>query len=466
MRSLFFTIFRWLWFTVILVGVIFIGSIGYSVEKASHDERARVTLASTLLAEEANKAAAVFEGMGAAGLRQYLENLEQRNPVQAFFFSEGRLEIPDRTPPPGTGRIADIMKMASLTDRNNGLQLDGALAGQRATSPGGKHYSLILLLEPRDTGLNKSGPGLRKSFVLLELPIIALLAGGVFSFLITRHITSPLLRLRAAAASIAQGHLDTRVSPALGKRRDEIAQLAQDFDRMAERIESLLTGHKRLLGDVSHELRSPLSRLIVALGLVKQGPKEDVDEHLDRIALEAHRLDTLIGQLLTLSRIDSGAHTATATSFDLTNLIHEIAGDADFEARSRSRRVVVTTADQCNLNGTEEVLRSAIENIVRNAIRFTPDGTAVEVSLQVADRKAELLVRDHGPGVPEEMLSEIFLPFRRVPIATEPASDGAGLGLAIAQRAIAMHNGTIRATNAPDGGLIIEVELPLGSVSV
>jgi signal transduction histidine kinase len=235
---------------------------------------------------------------------------------------------------------------------------------------------------------------------------------------------------------------------------------------MAERIESLLAGHKRLLGDVSHELRSPLARLIVALGLAKQGPKEGVGEHLDRIALEAHRLDNLIGQLLTLSRIDSGAHTAAETSFDLTNLVHEIVSDADFEARARSRSVVVTTADQCNMSGSEELLRSAMGNIVRNAIRFTNEGTSVEISLRDVAGKATLTVRDHGPGVPEEMLSEIFLPFRRVPAATESASDGAGLGLAIAQRAIAMHAGTIRATNASDGGLIVEVELPLGSAAV
>jgi signal transduction histidine kinase len=161
-----------------------------------------------------------------------------------------------------------------------------------------------------------------------------------------------------------------------------------DFDLMAERIESLVTGHKRLLGDVSHELRSPLSRLVVALGLVKQGSREEIPEHLERIAVEARRLDKLIGQLLTLSRIDSGVHTREGSSFDLTNLVHEVVSDADFEARSRVRRVVVTSADECIVTGSEELLRSAVENVVRNAVRFTREDTSVRS--RFTGRKAKL----------------------------------------------------------------------------
>jgi signal transduction histidine kinase len=258
---------------------------------------------------------------------------------------------------------------------------------------------------------------------------------------------------------MAQGNLDTRVGPSLGSRRDEIALLGRDFDHMAERIESLVDGHKRLLGDVSHELRSPLARLIVALGLAKQAPKEAAGEHLNRIAVEARRLDNLIGQLLTLSRIDSGSSTDAATTLDLVNLVHEVANDADFEARAQGRNVVVAAADPCNVTGSVELLRSAIENIVRNAVRFTRKATAVEITLRRTGSKILLRVRDHGPGVPDAMLSEIFLPFRRV-TAPETPSDGAGLGLAIAQRAIGLHRGTVHATNAPDGGLIVEIELP------
>ncbi len=165
--------------------------------------------------------------------------------------------------------------------------------------------------------------------------------GGIFCYLISRYLTKPLAKLGDAAANIAEGRLDTRVDPSLRNRRDEIADLAHNFDRMAERIEALITGQRRLLGDVSHELRSPLSRLIVALGLVKQGPAEEAAENLERIGLEARRLDTLIGQLLALTRIDSGVDRGSPEPFDLTNVVQEVANDGDFEARARNRGVVI-----------------------------------------------------------------------------------------------------------------------------
>jgi signal transduction histidine kinase len=284
------------------------------------------------------------------------------------------------------------------------------------------------------------------------------LTGAVFCYLISRYLTRPLAKLGSAAASISEGRLSTRVDPSVKKRRDEIADLARDFDSMAERIEALVTRQRALLGDVSHELRSPLSRLMVALSLLKQNPNEAAAENLERIGLEAKRLDTLIGQLLALTRIDSGVDRGTPARVDLANLMQEIANDGDFEARASNRSVTVTRADICTLDGFEEPLRSALENVVRNAIRYTGDGTAVEISLEADGRRARFLVRDHGPGVPEGMLSDIFIPFRRV---ADGDSGGAGLGLAITERAVSLHRGTIRAMNAYAGGLIVEINLPL-----
>jgi signal transduction histidine kinase len=284
---------------------------------------------------------------------------------------------------------------------------------------------------------------------------VFLFAGGIFCYVISSYLTKPLHLLGRAAASIAEGHLETRVDPELKSRRDEIAELARNFDLMASRIDALVTAQRRLLGDVSHELRSPLARLNVALGLTRQGPPEEVGESLERIAVETRRLDTLIGQLLTLTRIDSGAARGTKARFDLTNLVQEVANDADFEARARNRRVVVTRSDACTIEGFEEMLRSAVENVVRNAVRHTAEGTSVEIALECGTGML-LKVRDRGPGVPEEMLAEIFQPFRRV---NTDNHDGAGLGLAIAQRAVDLNGGAVRAKNAPDGGLIVEIEL-------
>lgn len=285
-----------------------------------------------------------------------------------------------------------------------------------------------------------------------------LIGGAIFCYFLASYLTRPLQKLAEAAAAIAQGRLDTRVDPSLRRRKDEIATLAANFDRMAERIEALVEGQRRLLGDVSHELRSPLSRLTVALSLARQSPPEEVAENLDRIGIEARRLDALIGQLLTLNRIDTGVDRKTAAVFDLANLVQEVASDADFEARARRRRVLVTRADACQIRGFEEPLRSAIENVVRNAIRYTPEGTAVEISLCVQGAVAALEVRDSGPGVPPAMLAQIFQPFQRV---DGSSSEGAGLGLAIARRAVEIHGGVIEARNLPQGGLAVEIRLPL-----
>jgi signal transduction histidine kinase len=296
--------------------------------------------------------------------------------------------------------------------------------------------------------------------VTLHDLLVYSVAGGIFCWFVSRHLTKPLHRLGEAAAGIAAGRLNTRVDPSLKLRRDEIADLARNFDGMAERIEALVTGQRRLLGDVSHELRSPLARLMVALSLARQGPLEEAAENLERIGTEARRIDALIGQLLALTRIDSGVDRGSPAPFDLTALVQEVASDGDFEARAHNRNVIITQADPCTINGFEEPLRSAVENVVRNAIRHTAEGTGVSISLEVKDVRAVLRVRDHGPGVPPSMLTDIFQPFRRI---ANDKSDGAGLGLAIAERAVTIHNGTIRAINAPEGGLIVEIVLPLNA---
>lgn len=300
------------------------------------------------------------------------------------------------------------------------------------------------------------GLGLAASLI----PVIAVGISGLICYWLTRHITAPLFELGKGAEAIAAGNLTARVPETVRNRRDEIGRLGRDFDRMAERLESLVGSHQRLLGDVSHELRSPLARLLVALGLTRRAGAEEMPELLDRIALEARRLDTLIGQLLALSRIDSGSHEATASSVDLTALVHEVVTDADFEARAQSRHVSVTAFDECTVQGAEELLRSAIENVVRNGVRYTPEGTTVDVSIRNERHRAVIRVRDGGPGVPEPMLAEMFLPFRRVHTTDGTASEGSGLGLAIAQRAVATSGGTIRALNAAEGGLIVEIEFP------
>jgi two-component system sensor histidine kinase CpxA len=270
-------------------------------------------------------------------------------------------------------------------------------------------------------------------------------------------------KLRAATQELANGNFSVRVVPVMGKRRDELASLAADFDLMAEKIESLIDSQRRLLGDISHELRSPLARLNVALELARQRSGPDATSALQRIQHEAENLNEMIGQLLALTRLESGAEGLKKTSFDLVELLTAITDDARFEASSRNRSVRLKTSGRCTTVGNELLLRRAIENVVRNAVQYTAPGTEVEVELDCLSRSgfAVITVRDHGTGVPENALVEIFRPFYRVDDARDREAGGVGLGLAIADRAVRLHGGSVEAANEPTGGLVVTMILPV-----
>ena len=298
--------------------------------------------------------------------------------------------------------------------------------------------------------------------------LFLMLIGGAFCYWLARYLTKPVVKLRRATNDLANGKLGTRVGPSLGNRRDELALLARDFDSMAERIESLLNAQRRLLGDISHELRSPLARLNVALELARERAGGNATTALERIELESQTIDELIGQLLALTRLETGSRQINATPFDLRKLVEEIAGDADFEARSRNRFVQLNCSEGFTIVGSKELLRPAIENVVRNAVQYTAENTVVEIDVRRNGASsnggqngfAEITVRDHGAGVPDTALTEIFRPFYRVDDARDRASGGSGLGLAITERAVRLHEGTVSAMNAPGGGLMVSIMLP------
>jgi two-component system sensor histidine kinase CpxA len=290
-----------------------------------------------------------------------------------------------------------------------------------------------------------------------------ILIGSAFCYWLARYLTAPVKKLRIATKELAQGNLSARVGRS-GGRRDELVSLGSDFDLMAEQIESLVQAQRRLLGDISHELRSPLARLNVALELARQRSGAEAASALARIQREAENLNEMIGQLLTLTRLQTGTREIQKSEFDLCRLVREIADDAEFEAQNGNRAVKLESVAACSFFGNEQLLRRAIENVVRNAVHYTREDTVVEIEVRetstAADQKAlTLTVRDHGPGVPAAALEEIFRPFYRVDDARDREAGGVGLGLAIAQRAIQLHGGTVSAANAPDGGLVITISL-------
>jgi two-component system sensor histidine kinase CpxA len=300
---------------------------------------------------------------------------------------------------------------------------------------------------------------------LLGVPLrwsVPLLVSGFICYLLARYLTAPILRLREAAQHLAQGDLSTRATAGMEGRRDELGLLVQDFNAMAERIEELVSRQRQLIYDISHELRSPLARLNVALDLAR-GRKGN-DPAFDHMEQDLERLNEMIGRLLTVARLDSSAIPVAMSEVDLTELISQIARSADLELRKNDAAVQLNLQDQLFVQGNSELLHSAIENVVRNAIRYTGTGNPVEVSLttqnEVERSCARIVVRDCGPGVPESELANIFQPFYRVADDRNRQSGGTGLGLAIASRVVRIHGGTICARNLQPHGLEVEILLP------
>jgi two-component system OmpR family sensor kinase len=291
--------------------------------------------------------------------------------------------------------------------------------------------------------------------------ITAIVASLIFAWLLARYFSKPIRSLRTAFGAIAGGNLNTRLDPEMGRRSDELADLGRDFDTMAERLTNLVDGQRRMLHEVSHELRSPLSRLQVAIGLARQQP-DKIDSSLTRIERESARMEKLVSELLTISRLDASGHLLGRDDIDLGGLVAKIIDDARFEAEASGNTLEFVGDCSVCVQGDMALLHSAIENVVRNAVKHTTPGTEVivEALLNSVRNEIKLTVLDRGPGVPEKELQVIFEPFFRG-ASTVRNSDGHGLGLAIATRVVSSHGGRIVATNRDGGGLRVEIFLPV-----
>jgi len=294
--------------------------------------------------------------------------------------------------------------------------------------------------------------------ILLELLSCAGLSYGV-----ARYLSRPISELRSAASRLAQGDLTARVGGKLADRSDEAAGLVREFDQMAERVADLIDAQRRLIGDISHEIKSPLARLSVALGLARRTAETYAPRQFDRMERELERLSMLAGELLTLAKLEQTPALTPVATVDLGAVIERVLSDATYESATRMGDIVFHKHDRPLLvSGDEDLLRRAIENVVRNAIFYTSPGTKVEIALSSPDeRSAQLEIRDHGPGVPEAALQHLFEPFYRVDQARARKTGGAGVGLSICERAVRLHGGRIVARNASPRGLIVDISLPL-----
>lgn len=415
-----------------------------------------------------------YERGGRAELRTTLARIEQLTGAQAFIVDTQGRSLSGRAVP---GEVAEATRSV-LREGFGERRFHGSsrLFARPTHGKDGTRYVYVSVAPPQ-RGLLRVVLPRHAEWVLLAL---AILVGALVCYLLARHLSAPIGQLRLATHRLAEGDLSARVDPALRGRYTEISELAHDFDRMAERVESLVGAQRELLQNVSHELRSPLARLRLALELARQrggvppaaaGAKaSSLGPALDRIESETERLDQLIGELLTLSRLESGTQALAPEPIDLAAMLAEIAADARFED---SERPIDLEIDQrCEgsraplVAGSPTLLRSAIENVVRNALRYAPPGQPVRLTLKDADDGSlRIRVRDQGPGVPDDELAQIFSPFVRTRAARARDGGGLGLGLAVAKRAIEAHGGTIGAQNASGGGLLVELSLPSSLVS-
>ena len=466
MRSLFLKIFLWFWATDVLIAIAAALIISISIQNQPDilNSRWRQNMGDAL-ALYGDSAVEAYEHNGTAGANDFLGRLERMHmPVHAVLRDDqGRLLA-------GNSRLAatEIVSTAERSEQPEfRVEERQAVGAKVVTSSSGRKYLFVAQIPRRPPPPIIPFP---RGLFGWERWIVSIIISGLICYALTRYLTRPILRLREAARRLSSGDLSTRVEPRLTRRHDEFGELVRDFNTMADRIESLVAAQRQLLSDISHELRSPLARMNLALELARQRSGPESAGILDRMEREADRLNDLIGNLLTIARLDSKAGAPDASEVDFVDLVHEVAADAQFEARSRNCDVKVVTTDTCTVRGNADLLRSAVENVVRNAVRYTQEGTSVEISLRCSPngspvaRRAVLRVRDHGPGVPDAELLNVFRPFYRVEAARERksgSSGGVGLGLAITKRALDLYNGSVVARNAEGGGLEIEIALPV-----
>ena len=449
MKSLFVRIFMSFWMAQALFFVLAILVTLAFRPRSSTWEALRTTVL--------NDAVGAYEEGGDQKVRDYLESIEHSQHVRAYLFDEQGNEVSHRGAPDWAMRVA----AGGPRGPHDGFLFPApqVLRDSRASSDGKHRYTIVLGLPP--------GP--RVFIGPRGLPftglIIGVLSSGLVCYLLSWYLTKPIVQLRTAARQIAAGDLTARAGAPALSRRDEVAGLMRDFDAMAERLETLLKAQSRLLNDISHELRSPLARLNVALGLARQRAGVESTDMLDRIELEAARLNELIGRILTLARLEDGEQLVPQTPVPLDEIVESVSEDAEFEAQERHCHVHTAIAEgNWEVRGNASLLHSAVENVVRNAIRYTQEGSAVEIELKSETRgarEAVLRVSDSGPGVPSDSLDKLFQPFYRLDDARGRQTGGVGLGLAITERAVRFHGGKVSALNRPQGGLVIKIRLPM-----
>ncbi|MDX9723573.1 MAG: ATP-binding protein [Myxococcota bacterium] len=478
MQSLFLRIFLSFWGAMSVIGVSF-ALIAASDEHSPRRERFEFLATQALELEASRTEQLLMQGDTEAAAEQW-RALESRLLIHAHLIEVDSIDTHHELPKP----LVELARELAAMDGEEACKPEGLRAGceQQRLRDASSAWQSYDDYHGFVAALPRAMP---THILIVELPrpkwwdfvfsptslflrlFIILATSGLVCYALARYIAKPVMHLRDATHRLAAGESSVRVGPKLRRRRDELGTLGRDFDSMAQRLEQLLAAQHRLLRDVSHELRSPLARLNVALELARTANEaQQSREMLDRIERESERLAALIAQLMTLTRIDTQGERFPKQTVDLSELLRELVEDARFEARALDKDVSLESEDGVRVHGVPELLRSAIENVLRNALRHSPVHAEVQVRLLESEGAAQIVVRDFGEGVPEALLSQIFQPFVRVEEARDRRSGGTGLGLAITEGAMRLHEGWVKAENMPEGGLQVLMCLPLQRASL
>ena len=456
-NSLFIKIYLWFLLVTFLMLVIMI-NLDRITKPRPPDMLWRHT-AGDLFSFYGQEAISVLDHEGLPALQNFVGRLERATGIRIFIFNMQGKEVAGRIGSIKIEQLAASVKKSSRSEFIPSPDLD--LAARQIQGSDGINYVFAAELPHPPPPGPHMGETPFSFFIRL---LVNLTVSALVCYLLARYLTAPIIKLGNATRQIAAGNFAIRVSPSLGNRKDEISNLALDFDLMTGRIESLLTSQRNLLRDISHELRSPLARLNVALELCRQHFGPEAQKPLDRIEREAMKVNELIDQILTLNRVESGTSELKKEKVDLAELIKKITIDANYEALSKKRKVTAAI-EPCIVEGNPDLLHRAVENVVRNAVHYTVENSVVEVALRnnldATNPHVLITVHDHGKGVPQEALSKLFTPFYRVDEGRDRQTGGVGLGLAITEAAVRRHGGAIEAENALDGGLIVKIILPV-----
>lgn len=442
MRSLYWKIFAFFWLTLIITAGTVVALTSTIIENRQQIESHQLIEMGMRLADE-------YEEDGRHALDHELKELDFRFGIQAFMLDAKNRPISRVNLPKDWFSFTQPLTPKRFKDRS----LRG-LKAYRISSSSGTLYTMVAR-----TDRNSSYAYWTSHLPALQL-FIALIIVGLLTAFVTWRITKPLVLLRRATNAFARGKFDARVDEQVVCRKDEISQLGHAFNNMAERIAMLLSNQQRLFRDISHELRTPLARQQIALELLARKLPDNDRAGIERIEREIGRMNELIDQVLTLLRLEQGEQAINKEDYDIGTLITQLVNDATFEAQDEDK-VNLNLPEQTTLNGCPELTSRCLENIIRNALRYTGEAGQVNIDVSKGKEWLEISVKDDGPGVPEAALKHLFEPFYRVEDDRNQQSGGYGIGMAIAEQAIRSQGGTIVAANRPEGGLQITIRLPL-----